>query len=102
MRKMTREDIDNMILESFENAGAEKILPQFSDTLDTILSCLKGNGIDPNGHDAFYTASYLSCIITAQTNAIHTIREVLYKIFCSNESETTKETTEVNENVLNQ
>lgn len=101
---MTREDINKMILESFENAGAEKILPQFShtlDTLDTILSCLKGNGIDPNGHDAFYTASYLSCIITAQTNAINIMREVLYKIFCADEPEATKETTEVNENVLN-
>lgn len=98
MDKMTREDIDKMILEGFENIGEGNIFVQFLEQCDGLLSDFKKAALEIDRE----TASYLSCIIVAQMNAINIIREVLYKIFCADETETTKETTEVNENVLNQ
>lgn len=98
MDKITREDIDSMIMESFKETGSDDVLSGFSDSLNSNISALKENGMELDDQ----VIIFLSSIITAQTNAINTIRRVLYKIFCSNETETAKGTTEVNENAQNQ
>lgn len=95
MDKMTREDIDNMILESFQETGSDDVLSRFSDSLNSNISALEENGIDLSDQ----LTIFLSSIITAQTNAINTIREVLYKIFCEDETETKQENTEADKHV---
>ncbi len=97
MDKITREDIDSMIMESFQETGSDDVLSGFSDSLNSNISALEENGMELDDQ----VIIFLSSIITAQTNAINTIRGVLYKIFCSNETETSNRTTEANENALN-
>ena len=57
---------------------------------------MEENGLELDGQ----VIIFLSSIITAQTNAINTIRGVLYKIFCSDEAKTTE--TGGDNHVLNQ
>ncbi len=96
MDKITREDIDNMIMGSFHETGSDDVLSGFSDSLNSNISALEENGLELDGQ----VIIFLSSIITAQTNAINTIRGVLYKIFCSDEAKTTE--TGGDNHVLNQ
>lgn len=95
MEKMTREDVDNMILESFGSIGEGNIFVQFLEEYDGLLSDFKKADLEIDRG----TASYLSCIIVAQMNAINIMREVLYKIFCKDETETKQEITEEGKHV---
>lgn len=97
MDKIRREDIDKMILESFQETGSDDVLSGFSDSLNSNIAALEENGIDLDDQ----VTIFLSSIITAQANAINTIRRVLYKIFCPDETSINQKTTEVNKNVLN-
>lgn len=98
MDKITMEYMDNMIMESFHETGSDDVLSRFSDSLNSNISALEENGMELDDQIIIF----LSSIITAQTNAINTIRGVLYKIFCEAETETTRKTTEVNENAQDQ
>ena len=98
MDKITMECMDNMIMESFHETGSDDVLSRFSDSLNSNISALEESGMELDDQ----VIIFLSSIITAQTNAINTIRGVLYKIFCEAETETTRKTTEVNENAQNQ
>ena len=70
MDKITREDIDNMIMGSFHETGSDDVLSGFSDSLNSNISALEENGLELDGQ----VIIFLSSIITAQTNAINTIR----------------------------
>lgn len=98
MDKITMEYMDNMIMESFHETGSNDVLSRFSDSLNSNISALEESGMELDDQ----VIIFLSSIITAQTNAINTIRGVLYKIFCEAETETTRKTTEVNENAQDQ
>ena len=98
MDKITMECMDNMIMESFHETGSDDVLSRFSDSLNSNISALEESGMELDDQ----VIIFLSSIITAQTNAINTIRGVLYIIFCEAETETTRKTTEVNENAQDQ
>lgn len=83
MKKMKREDIDKMITESLQETGSDNILQKFSDNLSSIISIQEESGSNMSDRITIF----LSGIMTAQMNAVSTIREVLYKLFCEDETE---------------
>lgn len=83
MNKMKREDIDNMVLESMLETESGDILSKFSENLNNIISELEENKDDLDSQITIFA----SCIMTAQMNAINTMRNVLYKIFCDDNEE---------------
>ncbi len=84
MDKTTKEDIDRIISESVLETGSDKILLKFSKNLNEFLTLLEES--EENLDDRI--AIFLSCIMTAQVNAVNIMRDVLYKIVCKNEEET--------------
>lgn len=78
---LNREDIDMAIAESFLEEGCADIHPSFIENLKFINETLEKNGIKSSP----LTAMPLSCIMTAQANAINTMRGVLYWLFCGEE-----------------
>lgn len=98
MNKMKREDIDNMVLESMLETGSDDILSKFSENLNGIISELEENKTDLDSQVTILA----SCIETAQMNAISTMRNVLYKIFCEDNEEYKSITTGGNKHDINQ
>ena len=84
MDKTTKEDIDRIISESVLETGSDKILLKFSKNLNEFISLLEES--EENLDDQIEI--FLSCIMTAQVNAVNIMRDVLYKIVCKNEEET--------------
>lgn len=79
MKKVKKECIDRIILESFQESVGD-IQLKFLDNLAAVQAALKENGME----DDDTSAMFLSCIITAQTNAIATMRKTMHKLFCDN------------------
>ena len=98
MNKMKREDIDNMVLESMLDTESDDILSRFSENLNGIVSELEENKDDLDSQITIFA----SCIMTAQMNAINTMRNVLYKIFCDDNEEIKSVTTGGNGYDINQ
>ena len=80
-KKLKREDIDRIITESFINAGGCDIDAQFLGNMKKLDAELKEDGMK----DGSIATMFLSCIMTAQANAINTMRGVLYRLFCGEE-----------------
>lgn len=77
MSEITKECIDRIILESLQETVGD-IQLKFLDNLAAVKATLKENGME----DDDTSALFLSCIITAQTNAIATMRKTMHKLFC--------------------
>lgn len=92
---MKREDIDRIVLESFKDIE-EEISIQFFNKREEILSDFRKADLEIDRQ----MVECLSCIITAQTNAINAMREILYKIFCKDEEETKHTTNGGNEHEI--
>lgn len=84
MNKMKKEDIDRIISESVLETGSDNILLKFSKNLDEFISLLE----ESEENLDVKIVIFLSCIMTAQVNAVDIMRDVLYKIFCKDEEET--------------
>lgn len=96
---LKREDIDRAIAGSFIEEGCADIHPSFMGNLKFINETLEDNGTK----NSSLTAIFLSCIMTAQENAINTMRGVLYKLYGAEETDTTQgsnDNTGGNEDVL--
>lgn len=85
MKRVKKECIDRIILESFQEAVGD-IQLKFLDSLAAVQAALKENGME----DDDTSALFLSCIITAQTNAIATMRKTMHKLFCDDNELTTE------------
>lgn len=89
MEKVKKDYIDRIILESFQETVGD-IQLKFLNNLTAVQSALEEDGIDDDNGSA---ALFLSCIITAQTNAIATMRKTLHRLFCDDnglEAQTTE------------
>lgn len=80
-KELNREDIGRITMESFINAGGRDIDAQFLGNMKKLEAELKEDGIK----DEPITTMLLSCIMTAQANAVNTMRGVLYRLFCGEE-----------------
>lgn len=100
-KKLKREDIDRITMESFIEAGGGEIDSQFMWNLKKLEAAFKEDGIK----DEPMATMFLSCIMTAQANAINTMRGVLYKLYGAGEPNTTQDSndnTGGNEDVLHE
>ncbi len=77
MTKMKKEYIDRIILESLQETVGD-IQLKFLDNIASVKAALKENGMEDDDGSALF----LSCIITAQTNAITAMRKTLHRLFC--------------------
>ena len=82
-KKLKREDIDRITKESFIEAGGGEIDSQFMGNLKKLEAAFKEDGVK----DEPMATMFLSSIMTAQANAINTMRGVLYKLFCGETEE---------------
>lgn len=98
MNKMKKDAIDRIISESVLETGSSNVLPKLSNNLDIIRSAAEESGIDIN--DPLITA--ISCIMTAQVNAVDVMRSVLCKIFCEDNEEPMQTATGGNGHDINQ
>ncbi len=98
MKKMKREEIDRIILGSFQETG-DNTLSKFLDNITIVKSALEKDGIG-KGRDRDFAAQLISCIMTAQTSALCTMRNVLYKILCEDREETKHTTNGGNEHEI--
>ena len=80
-KKLKREDIDRITKESFIEAGGGEIDSQFMGNLKKLEAAFKEGGVK----DEPMATMFLSSIMTAQANAINTMRGVLYRLFCGEE-----------------
>lgn len=80
-KELKREDIDRITVENFINAGGCDIDAQFLGNMKKLEAELKEDGME----DGSMATMSLSCIMTAQANAVNTMRGVLYRLFCGEE-----------------
>lgn len=75
------EEIDRIIAESILDTCSVDIHLGFMENLKILEAALEEDGAKNSG----LAAMFLSCIMTAQANAINTMRGVLYRLFCGEE-----------------
>ena len=91
MVKMKKEEIDNIIAESFIETKSCDIWQAFLDNMDNLEASLKKDNAEFNDISIMFAAA----IQTALISSINTMREVLYKLCC--EDDETENTDEVSE-----
>lgn len=84
MKKMKREEIDRIILDSFQEIGDDTLSKVF-DNVAIVKAAMEKDGIVDGQID--FAAQLISCIMTAQMNAVNTMRNALYKVLCEDNEE---------------
>ncbi len=81
MIKMKKEDIDNIIMESFLKTDSNNIWQDFLENMDNLETSLKTNNAEYNDTTIIFAAA----IQTALCNSLDTVREILYKLCCEDD-----------------
>ena len=77
------EEIDRIIAESILDTCSVDIHLGFMENLKILEAALEEDGAKNSG----LAAMFLSCIMTAQTNATNIMRAAFYKLFCGETEE---------------
>lgn len=98
MSKMKREEIDRIILESFQETEYD-IFSKFLDNVPIVKPALEEDGAVDGQID--FAAHLISCIMTAQTSALFTMRRVLHRLICGDDMKPMQPATGGNKHDIN-
>lgn len=78
---MKKEEIDQLVSDSFEKANGSKLWEMFIDNADNLERELKKN----QEKVSIFVILFAACMVTSQDIYMDTMREILYTLCCDSE-----------------